>query len=322
MRAALLVATAVALVAAAVVFALPGSKPTPIDIVVQGTTDTRDAGLVDDVLVPGFEAAYPQYNLQYVAVGTGQALTNARAGQADAVLTHAPTVEADFVADGYSYEPEGRRVFHSDYVIVGPAGDPAGLKAGARHDAVNAFELIAAAGEGGDAEFTSRGDESGTNIQEKIIWGKTHGIRLNPAGEPAGPDGAGVASWYHKAGAGQAATVINADQCNYPGGSGACYDMVDRGTFNRLVDRDSVDLVLVSDRNDDPSARGGAGLQVNRFSAYAVDPAKVPTANLQGGLAFLDYLTSPAFQARLSSYPNTRDPAFFADALPEANRPK
>src|SRR2546423_5623099 len=75
------------------------------DVLVQGTTDVRDAGLLDDVITPGFQAAYPQYTLKYVAVGTGQALTNARAGQADAVLTHAPTQEADFVKAGYSFEP-------------------------------------------------------------------------------------------------------------------------------------------------------------------------------------------------------------------------
>lgn len=311
-------AALVVLTLTVVVLVLPDTESAPINVVVQGTTDIRDAGLVDDVLVPGFEAAYPQYNLQYVAVGTGQALTNARAGQADAVLTHAPTVEAEFVADGYSYERVGRSVFHSDYVIVGPVADPAGLRTRARNDAVRAFELVAEAGESGHAEFISRGDESGTNVHEKILWANTEGVSLNAAGEPAGPGGDGLAPWYHKVGAGQAATVINADQCNYTGRSGACYDLVDRGTFNRLVDEDTVELALLSDRNDGPSARGGKDLQVSRFSAYAVDPAKVPTANLQGGLAFLDYVTSPAFQERLASYPNAADPAFLADA----RRPK
>src|SRR5205085_1917683 len=61
------------------------------DVIVQGTTDVRDAGLLDDVIIPGFQKSYPQYNLKFIAVGTGQALTNAEAGQGDAVLTHAPT---------------------------------------------------------------------------------------------------------------------------------------------------------------------------------------------------------------------------------------
>ncbi|MEA2347713.1 MAG: tungstate transport system substrate-binding protein [Thermoleophilaceae bacterium] len=307
----------------ATALALPVAAMAITDVVVQGTTDTRDAGLVDDVLVPGFEAAYPQYNLQYIAVGTGQALTNARAGQGDAVLTHAPTLEATFVNDGFSLEPVGRQIFYSDYIIAGRASDPAGVMTGSRHDAVKAFERIAAAGDAGDAEFISRGDNSGTNVQEKIVWAKTTGIPLNSSGEPAGPGGTGNPPWYHKVGAGQAATVINADQCNYSGRSTACYDMTDRGTFNRLIGNHSVTgLVLVSDKNDGAGARGGANLQFNPFSAYVVNPAAVHvlhpsvTLNVPGAMAFVDYLTSPEFQARLASYPNTADPAFVADARP------
>src|SRR5262245_37061154 len=72
------------------------------DVIVQGTTDIRDAGLLNDVIIPQFQAKYPQYTVKYIAVGTGQALTNAEAGQGDAVVTHAPTLEADFVNQGYS----------------------------------------------------------------------------------------------------------------------------------------------------------------------------------------------------------------------------
>src|SRR4029077_1235605 len=86
-----------------VVLALPGTALGATEIVVQGTTDTRDAGLVDDVIVPGFQAAYPQYTLQYIAVGTGQALTNAKAGQGDAVMTHSAPPEPEFAARGHSH---------------------------------------------------------------------------------------------------------------------------------------------------------------------------------------------------------------------------
>jgi tungstate transport system substrate-binding protein len=105
------------------------------DVIVQGTTDVRDAGLLDDVIVPGFHSAYPQYTLKYIAVGTGQAITNAEAGQGDAVLTHAPTQEAQFVSAGFSDAPFGRAIFYSDYVIIGPQDDPAGVLSGAPHDA-------------------------------------------------------------------------------------------------------------------------------------------------------------------------------------------
>src|SRR5262245_6966730 len=89
-------------------------------VIVQGTTDIRDAGLLEEVIEPGFHAAYPQYELKYIAVGTGQAITNAKAGQGDALVTHAPTQEKTFVEEGYSLEPRGRAVFYSDYVIPGP----------------------------------------------------------------------------------------------------------------------------------------------------------------------------------------------------------
>lgn len=287
------------------------------NVVVQGTTDVRDAGLVDDVLVPGFHAAYPQYDLQYIAVGTGQALTNARAGQGDAVLTHAPTLEQQFVLDGYSAEPVGRAIFYSDYVILGPRNDPAAVGSAAARDAVRAFELIAQAGAAGQANFVSRGDNSGTNVEEQQIWAQTQGVPLIAKGSGRAEPGTGSTnpSWYRKAGGGQAATVQVADQCTFPGGN--CYDISDRGTFNRLVANGAVsNLKVVAERND-PNARGGQNLLVNPFHAYAVDPAKVPSANLAGALAFLDYLTSPALQNRLASYPTAANPAFFADARPD-----
>ena len=153
------------------------------DVIVQGTTDVRDAGLLDDVIAPGFKAAYPQYTLKYVAVGTGQALTNAQAGQGDAVLTHAPTLESTFVANGFSDERFGRAIFYSDYVILGPKNDPAGVLSGAAHNSAQAFQLIAAAGAAGKANFVSRGDNSGTNVEEKAIWQLTTGVPLIASGQ-------------------------------------------------------------------------------------------------------------------------------------------
>ena len=282
------------------------------DVIVQGTTDVRDAGLLDDVIVPGFKAAHPKYTLKYIAVGTGQALTNARAGQGDAVLTHAPTQEADFVKAGLSYESFGRAVFYSDYVILGPASDPAGVRTKAPHDAAKAFELIAAAGHQGRADFVSRGDNSGTNAEEKIIWGLSS-LAKNAKSEP-GSGASANPSWYHKAGLGQAATVQLTSQC--PFSSRACYEITDRGTYNRLLSLKTVtNLVIVADRNR-ASARGSRHLLVNAFHAYAVNPAKVSKVNLQGALAFLDYLQSAGVQTRLASYPNRGQPVFFADARP------
>lgn len=279
-------------------------------VIVQGTTDIRDAGLLEDVIIPGFQAAYPQYTLKYIAVGTGQAIASAKAGQGDALMVHAPTQEKTLVEEGYSLEPRGRAAFYSDYVILGPPDDPAGVLAGAPHNAVRAYELIAKAGGEGKAEFVSRGDNSGTNTQEKAIW-KLGKVELNNSGEPGPAGTTNNASWYQKAGLGQAETVLLAQQCG-------CYEMTDRGTFNRLLANGSVTALQIVSQINEASAAGGQNLLTNPFTAYAINPAKIAgaTINVEGAKAFLDYLTSPGFQARLASYPTAAAPAFFADARP------
>jgi tungstate transport system substrate-binding protein len=294
--------------------AVPAAFGSPV--IVQGTTDVRDAGLLEDVIEPGFHAAYPQYELKYIAVGTGQAITNVKAGQGDALMVHAPTQEKPFIEEGWSLEPRGRAVFYSDYVFPGPLDDPAEVLARAPHNAALAFELIAKAGEEGKANFVSRGDKSGTNTQELVIWKLTK-VELNKLGEP-GPAGTETdATWYHKAGAGQAETVLLTQQCPFTGGG--CYEMTDRGTFNRLVSKGSVTALKIVTQNNEASAPGGSNLLTNPFVVYAINPAKLPgiNINVEGAKAFQAYLTSEAFQARLASYPNTSEPAFFADAHPK-----
>ncbi|MBS1880572.1 MAG: substrate-binding domain-containing protein, partial [Actinobacteria bacterium] len=302
----------------AALFALPAAASAST-VIVQGTTDVRDAGLLEDVIEPGFHAAYPQYELKYIAVGTGQAIANAKAGQGDALMVHAPSQEKTFVEEGYSLEPRGRAVFYSDYVIPGPLNDPAEVLAKAPHNAVLAYELIAKAGAEGKANFVSRGDKSGTNTQELAIWKLTK-VELNKLGEP-GPKGTETDfPWYHKAGTGQAETVKLTSQCpesTFTGGG--CYEMTDRGTLNRLLDNGSVTNLKIVSQNNEAGAPGGQNLLTNPFTVYAINPAKVPgvNVNVEGARALIEYMTSEAFQARLASYPNAREPAFFADAHPK-----
>jgi tungstate transport system substrate-binding protein len=300
------------------------------DIRVQSTTDTVDAGLVDGLLKPAYQAAQPGDTLLYTAVGTGAALTNARNGLADVVITHAPSLEAQFVTDGFSLEPYGRAIFYSDYVIVGPANDPAGVLANHPHDAIGAFEDIFAAGAAGTADFVSRGDNSGTNVQEQIMWGLTTTAKHKSFNAPAadttrfepgpGPAPANPA-WYHYTNKGQAPSLLDAEACataTYP--SGKCYTMTDRGTFNNQVNKGLITkLKIVADRNA-PAARGGENLLINPFSAYIVNPSKFPgpappTPNAAAATRFLDFLTSPGFQTAVDTFPTTTDPAFRGDAF-------
>lgn len=286
------------------------------NVIVQGGTTPTDSGLLQAVIEPGFAKAYPQYRLQYVSVGTGQAITNAKAGQADVVLTHSVTSEASFVASGYSYEPGGRLIMSSDFVTVGAKTDPAGVSTGTPNDVTAAFREIANAGQAGTADFVSRGDASGTNTKELAIWKQT-GIALNTLGEPGTPGTTTTASWYHKTGDGQSANLQVTEQCPFT--SGACYTVTDRGTFNAVVSQGvAADLKVVSQRNTGPGAIGGSDLLANPYHAYAVNPQKLPNVhiNLPGALAFLNYLTAPKTQDAIGAYPNAANPAFVPDARP------
>ncbi len=298
---------------------------------VQSTSDTVDAGLVDALLKPMYAQVQPGDTLQYTAVGTGKALDNAEHGLADVVITHAPSLERQFVTDGYSLEPAGRAIFYSDYVIVGPQDDPADVHTLAPHDAVAAFEAIAAAGGAvtPTATFVSRGDNSGTNVQEQLMWGLTNpaAVVTQPASNANGAagrsepgSGALYPAWYAKTNKGQAANLEDADACSsgtYP--NGGCYTIVDRGTFNKLVNGGLVTHMAILSQSNTAAARGGKDLLINPFSVYIVNPAKVApltTVDVPAAQRFVAFLTSTQFQDAVDTYPTTTDPAFRSDAFP------
>src|SRR6185503_6422786 len=246
------------------------------DVRVEGTTDTTDSGLIQDVIQPGFEAAYPQYTLKYHATGTGAALTDARAGQADAVLTHAPSSEAQFVQDGVSLEPFGRATFFNDYILIGHNADPANIAGNDPHDAISAMEAIAATGGAGNATWISRGDNSGTHVQEGVMWCMTSGVPVHSLGggrcEPDDGSG-GIPSWYKKTGVGQAQSVQVTAECNFPPASAdSCYSMTDRGTYDNLQSQGAIAGMKVVSEHNATNSRGGENLLINPFHVYAVNP--------------------------------------------------
>jgi tungstate transport system substrate-binding protein len=281
------------------------------DLVVQSTTSVRDSGLLDQLIAPRFERRFPAWDLKFVAVGTGQAMTNARAGQGDALIAHSPTLEQQFVQDGFSLEPFGRTVMWNDYVIVGPASDPAGVITAARNDAAGAFEALAAAGAAGRANFVSRGDNSGTNNKERDIWALT-GVPRNGSNEPT--DGSGNPAWYHKAGVGMADTLRLTQQCPFSGGG--CYTITDRGTLQQLTSNGAITALQIVMDDQSPGARGGDNLMLNVYNVYAINPGKYPAVKVQGALAFMDFLTSKGFQDALARFPSRLQPGFFPAAFP------
>jgi tungstate transport system substrate-binding protein len=146
--------------AAAALLALPAAAQT--SITVASTTSTEQSGLFGHLL-PAFKVA-TGIEVKVVALGTGQALDVARRGDADVVFVHDQAAEEKFVADGYGVKRTP--VMYNDFVIVGPADDPA--KAAGK-DTLEALRKIAAA----KAPFVSRGDKSGTHAAELRYWQQT-----------------------------------------------------------------------------------------------------------------------------------------------------
>jgi tungstate transport system substrate-binding protein len=168
-------------------------------LVLATTTSTQDSGLLDE-LVPAFERE-SGLQVKTIAVGSGEAIEMGERGEADVLLVHSPAAEEDLMATGKA--GQRRLVMHNDFVIVGPAGDPAHI---AGKSPVEAFRAIAAHG----SRFISRGDDSGTQKAELAFWDEA-GV------EPAG-------GWYVETGQGMGATLRVADER-----SG--YTLADRGTY-------------------------------------------------------------------------------------------
>ncbi len=187
----------------------------PETLVLASTTSTQDSGLFD-VLIPAFEEAYPEYKVEVVAVGTGEALALGRSGDADVLLVHAKTDEENFVTRGFG--TERRDVMYNDFIIVGPKEDPAGI--GGMKDAPKALADIATT----ESLFVSRGDDSGTHKKELALW-KAADLSV----ENAGP-------WYMSVGQGMGDSLRIASE------QGA-YILTDRATY--LANKDSLALVVM-----------------------------------------------------------------------------
>ncbi|HSP55212.1 MAG TPA: substrate-binding domain-containing protein [Dehalococcoidia bacterium] len=230
------------------------------ELILATTTSTQDSGLLD-VLVPMFEKDYG-YKVKTIAVGSGQALEMGAKGEADVILSHSPKAEEDFMAAGNGESREA--VIHNDFVIVGPAGDPAGIKGGS---AADAFTKIA----GSDSHFLSRGDQSGTNTKELSIWTAT---KIDPAGK----------SWYEETGQGMGATL---NVTSEKGG----YTLTDRGTF--LAQKANLDLVILVE---------GDKTLFNNYHVIVVNPANHSKVNVKGARDFASFILSASTQDLIRNF--------------------
>ena len=246
-------------------------------IIVQSTTSTQNSGLFDHIL-PKFREK-TGIDVRVVAVGTGQALKNGRNGDGDVVLVHSKPDEEKFVAEGWGVKRHD--VMYNDFVIVGPASDPAGI-AGLTH-ADQALGKIAAA----KAPFASRGDNSGTHKAELRLWQKTGIDPTHASGE-----------WYLETGSGMGATL------NTAVGKHA-YTLTDRGTWLSFANK--YDFKVLVER--DPEL-------FNQYGVILVNPKKHPRVKAEKGQAFVDWLTSAEGQKAIASYKIDGQQLFFPNAPP------
>lgn len=265
------------------IVALGLSAPRAIDaqskrsLILATTTSTQDSGLLD-VLLPRFEKERG-IEVKVIAVGTGAALRMAGRGDADAVLVHAPAAEQPYVKAGDLVD--GRGVMHNDFVIVGPAEDPAGVRS--LKSISDVMRAMAARG-----RFVSRGDDSGTHTQEMALWAA------------AGIDPRSLER-REETGQGMGATLNVADQKR-------AYTLTDRGTYLSLKKRLGL-LILF---------QGDARLR-NVYHAYAVNPSKHPRAKRAEARALIDFLVSAQVQRAIAAFKRDvyGESLFFPDAMPQ-----
>lgn len=241
-------------------------------ITVASTTSTEQSGLFGHIL-PLFKEK-TGIEVRVVAQGTGQALETGRRGDADVVFVHAKAAEEEFVAEGHGIERKD--VMYNDFVIVGPGGDPAGIRGG--NDAAAALKKIAEAG----APFASRGDKSGTHQAELALW-KEAGV------EPSG-------SWYRELGTGMGPTLNTSAEM-------PAYTLADRATWLAFQNRRGLEIVV----EGDPKL-------FNQYGVMLVDPAKHPHVKARDGRAFIDWLVSPEGQAAIAGYRIDGEQLFFPNA--------
>jgi tungstate transport system substrate-binding protein len=300
----------------------PASRAdTSSTLTIVGTSDVQDSGLFDNVLKPDFDAFYnhahptAQITTSYISKGTQAAITTAEAGQASALLVHAASLENQFVGGGFSEEPFGRAIFYGDFVLLGPKSDPAGVTADKNNIAAQ-FQDIATAGAANKANFVTRNDNSGTNVEEHQIWADTSvpGCTvsdLNGGGKtPSTTSGdcpmtATPPSWYNIGGTNQAANVQATNDCPFSPAN-SCYTITDRGTFDNLENEGAIPNLKQLNGPNSSSAPGGTTLLVNSFHAYAINPDKFTgqpvSFNLPAAEAFLNWVTSPAGQRDVDNY--------------------
>ena len=244
-------------------------------IVVASTTSTQDSGLFGHIL-PLFKTR-TGIDVNVLAQGTGQAIDTGRRGDADVVFVHAKALEEKFIAEGGGVKRFP--VMYNDFVLVGPAGDPAGIRGS--KDIAAALTAIKAKG----APFVSRGDRSGTHMAELDLW-KAAGVEI---ARDKGP-------WYREIGQGMGAAL------NTAAGMGA-YTLSDRATWTSFKNKRDLAVAVEGDKR-----------LFNQYGVILVNPARHPTVKRDLGQQFIDWLVSADGQKAIGSYKIEGQQLFYPNA--------
>jgi len=241
------------------------------------TTSTEDTGLLN-VLAPEFKKS-SGVDLRWTATGTGKALKLGESCDVDVLMVHAPDAEKKFVADGFGINR--KEIMYNDFVIIGPAADPAGVKGKSVKDALQAIQAK-------KANFVSRGDKSGTHMMELDLW-KVSGAAV-PEKE----------AWYAQAGQGMMATITIAAEKNG-------YTLADRGTYikyeNNLGGNPPLKILVEGDQT-----------LLNQYSVIAVNPAKCQKAQVELATKFSNWIAGPEGQKLIKEFKVMGKPLFTANA--------
>ncbi|MFC6906687.1 substrate-binding domain-containing protein [Halalkalicoccus tibetensis] len=250
------------------------------ELVLTTTTSTYDTGLLDEVNA-AFEERFGT-PVQAISQGTGAALETARSGDADVIMVHARSQEDEFMEEGHGVNR--RDLMFNDFVIVGPADDPAGIEG--TEGAEEAFATIAE----NEALFASRGDDSGTHGTELGIWEESG---VEPGGE-----------WYLETGQGMGDTLNQASQ---QGG----YTLADRGTF--ISQQEEIELGILVEG----PVEGGPELLANPYGIVAANPAVHEDRNYDLAMGYIGFLTGQEGQDVIENYELDGEQLFFPEAISE-----
>ena len=267
------------------------------------TTSTENSGLLD-VLLPEFTRD-TGIRVKVFAKGTGAAIRDGRDGNVDIIFVHAKAREEKFVAEGFGAYRLG--VMHNDFVLIGPANDPAGIKGMGK--AAAALQKIATA----RSLFVSRGDDSGTHTKEQALW-KSTGLSLKTVKKEIIKKGKkrtvsfhhpeGLGKWYQSIGQGMGKTLTFAEEKQ-------AYTMTDRGTYlkYKFGRKQGLDLEILCE--GDPEL-------FNPYGIIPINPKTYPHVDFKGADTLAKWLISPETQGLIARYKIQGQQAFFPDAVPDA----